>query len=245
MEKLNKRPPGAAALQSYILAGRAVMHSLRARGPWRTFVFAVLGLGLPALAEYRAINVTRVLRHHGQPRVKEVPVSVVLSWYTMAYATFALMESIWSQAGVARGKRRWLLPASTALVATSLDLALDPFGLEQGLWEWNSDGPYAAEIAGANGKHGVPLANFAGWLGLTGSVTLGYGLLAGNTRDEGTRPGAAGSVKAGRAAARLLLPFYLPAATWALRQRKPRYLLYSALVPLVLLRALTARRPST
>lgn len=153
------------------------------------------------------------------------------------------MESLWTQAGVGPKKRRWLLPVSTALVATSLDLALDPFGLEQGLWEWSSDGPYAPEIAGANGKHGVPLENFAGWLGLTGGVTLGYGLLAGAGGDP-TRPGGAGSVKAMRAAARLL-PFYLPAATWALRTRKPRYLLYAALFPLVLLRALTAGRGSS
>lgn len=243
MDKLNVRSPRAAALQSCFLAGRAVTHSLRARGPRRTLLFAALGMGLPALAEYRAINVSKILRHHGRPRVKEVPLSVVLGWYTIAYASFAMMESLWTQAGVDHTKRRWLLPASTALVATSLDLALDPFGLEQGLWEWNSDGPYAAEIAGANGKHGVPLQNFAGWLGLTGGVTLGYGLLAGGVHAE-TAPGAAGSVKAGRAAARLLLPLYLPAATWALRTRKPRYLLYSALFPLVLLRALTARRSS-
>lgn len=73
------RSPGAAAVQSYVLAGRALTHSLRARGPWRTLIFAALGMGLPALAEYRAINVSRILRHHGQPRVKNVPVSVVLS----------------------------------------------------------------------------------------------------------------------------------------------------------------------
>jgi hypothetical protein len=33
----------------------------------------------------------------------------------------------------------------------------------------------------------------------------------------------------GRTAALLLLPYYLPAAVWALKRRKPKYLLYSAL----------------
>lgn len=79
VRNLNMRSPGAAAVQSYVLAGRALTHSLRARGPWCTLIFAALGMGLPALAEYRAINVSRILRHHGQPRVKNVPVSVVLS----------------------------------------------------------------------------------------------------------------------------------------------------------------------
>ncbi len=36
------------------------------------------------------------------------------------------------------------------------------------------DGPYATDIEGPNGRHGVPLLNFAGWLGLTASVAIAY-----------------------------------------------------------------------
>ena len=114
-------------------------------------------------------------------------------------------------------------------MATSLDLLLDPFGLDHGLWEWSGDGAYATEIEGPNGKHGVPLLNFIGWLGLIASVTLAYQLL--DPDDERTRPsqsGAADSPELGRTAALLLLPYYLPAAAWALKRRKPKYLLYSA-----------------
>src|ERR687898_3125940 len=54
------------------------------------------------------------------------------------------------------------------------DLLVDPFGLELGLWEWSEDGPYASEVKGTNGKRGVPLLNFAGWLALTTGITLAY-----------------------------------------------------------------------
>src|SRR5437660_302120 len=47
---------------------------------------------------------------------------------------------------------------------------------------------------------------------------------------------------AGRTAALVLLPYYLASAGWALGRRRPRYLLNSAVCPLVLADALTARR---
>ena len=129
---------------------------------------------------------------------------------------------------VSRPYPRSLLWLGTVLVATSLDLLVDPFGLDLGLWEWNNDGPYATDIEGPNGRHGVPLLNFAGWLGLTTSVTIAY---EGFTPDGGAagyaRLGAAGSPQAGRIAALLLLPYYLPAVVWALKRGRRRYLLYT------------------
>jgi hypothetical protein len=63
---------------------------------------------------------------------------------------------------------------TVALVATSLDLLLDPFGLDLGLWEWSEDGPYAPEVKGPNGKRGIPMLNIAGWITLSTGVTLAY-----------------------------------------------------------------------
>jgi uncharacterized membrane protein len=71
--------------------------------------------------------------------------------------------------------RKSLIPI-VALTATSLDLLLDPFGLDLGLWEWSAGGPYASEVNGPNGKRGIPVLNFAGWITLTSGVMLAYQL---------------------------------------------------------------------
>jgi uncharacterized membrane protein len=212
-----------------VMAGLSTAHSLRARGLRRTLLFATLGYAIPVLGELLAVNVLRVLRHHTELQLKGVPLAVALGWYNVAYGTLVVVESILNRADPNKEQRSWTLSLGTALVATSLDLLVDPFGLDLGLWEWSGDGAYATEIEGPNGKHGVPLLNLGGWLGLITSVTLAYQRL--NPDDEIARPlqsGAAGSPKVGRTAALLLLPYYLPAVVWTLKRRKPKYLLFSA-----------------
>jgi putative membrane protein len=202
------------------VAACALAHSLRTRGLRRSAVFVALGLGLPALGEHHAVRVQRSLRHHMQPQVRGVPLPALLGWYGITYATYALSGSILE--GRKRSGRRadFPTPVMTALLATDLDLLLDAYGLDRGLWEWRDGGPYAAEIAGANGQRGVPLANFAGWIVLTGAVTALYERLAGDPVD-------ARSEASGRAAAVLLLPYYLLPALWALPAGKTTYLLFA------------------
>ena len=113
---------------------------------------------------------------------------------------------------------------------------LDAYGLDRGLWEWSTDGRYATELAGPNGRRGIPLGNFAAWLLMTGGISATHLLM---DRRSGARgiPGAAR-----RTGAALVLPYYLPAAWWALRTGRTRYLLYSCLVPLALVLGLAGRR---
>ncbi len=87
----------------------------------------------------------------------------------------------------------------------SLDLILDPAGLDIGLWGWNADGAYSAEIEGPNGRGGVPLVNYLGWIPLVGGVIYVYGLARGHEDEEGELLPAA-----------LLLPLYLTGVGWAL-----------------------------
>jgi hypothetical protein len=231
--------PWPALLSAGLITGQSV----RTRGVRRTALFVGLGLGLPALAEAYAVTLRRDLRHHMQPQLKGVPLNAILGWYTITYAVFSLLEDIGIRHGLARRVPCWALPPSTAAVATSLDLILDCVGLDLGLWEWSQGGPYAPEVVGPNGQHGIPVANFVGWLALTGSVTGCY-LLLEPRLGEGPPPrGTAGQrpATAGRTAALVLLPYYLGGAGWALGRRRPRYLLYSALCPLVLADTLTAR----
>ncbi len=161
-----------------------------------------------------------MLRHHAHPQTLGVPLAIALGWYNVGYGTFAVMESILSRSSPRAGERSRALVPATALVATSLDLLLDPCGLELGLWEWTVDGPYAPDVQGPNGKRGVPLLNFAGWLFLISGVTLAYLRLT---------PGrATGGPKTGRSAALLLVSYYLPAAAWTLKRRRWRHLVHSA-----------------
>ena len=131
-----------------------------------------------------------------------------------------------------QGKESLAIARAVALAATTFDLLLDPFGLDLGLWEWKGGGPYASEVKGPNGKRGIPLLNFVGWLAMTSGVTLAYQRLesGGNIAEppdseEGSGQGSE------RVAAVLLLSYYPPAALWARKRGKRRYLLYSAPLP--------------
>ena len=217
---------------SLVVAGLSAAQSLRTRGLRRTLLFAALGSGIPVLGELIAVNILRVLRHHARPQAGGVPLVIALGWYNVTYGTCAVMESIMKATGQHESSR--VLAPASALAATSLDLLLDPCGLDLGLWEWSGDGPYASDVHGANGKRGVPLLNFVGWILMVTSVTLAYQLF---------KPGrsAADDPEAGRGAALLLLTYYLPAAAWALTQRRPKQLIYSVPFAVALWVALKGR----
>ncbi len=229
MSELDPRVSKAVTAHSLIVAALNVVHSLRTRGLRRTLLFAALGNAIPILGELLAVHILRMLRHHVRSQVKGVPLAIALGWYNVGYGTLAIVKGTINNAANPQGRKSLVLASATALGATSFDLLLDPFGLKLGLWEWSEDGLYASEVKGPNGKCGVPLLNFAGWLALTTGVTLSYQRLQirGNVADapdpeDNDGPGAE------RAAALLLLSYYLPAAVWALKRGRRQYLLYSA-----------------
>ena len=242
MSELDPRVSKAVTAHSSIVAALNVIHSLRTRGLRRTLLFAALGNGIPVLGELLAVHVLRILRHHTRPQVKGVPLAIALGWYNVCYGTLAIVKGTINNAANPQGSKSLGLESATALAATSFDLLLDPFGLELGLWEWNDDGPYASEVKGPNCKRGVPLLNFAGWLALTTGVTLAYQRLqiGGNVADA-PDPEDSGGPGAERAAALLLLSYYLPAAVWALKRGRRKYLLYSTPFATTLCAALKGR----
>jgi uncharacterized membrane protein len=229
----------AVTAHSMIMAALSVVHSLRAQGLRSTLLFAVLGNAIPILGELVAVNVLKVLRHHVRPHVGGVPLGSVLAWYNVTYGTFAMIESILNVSAPHEGRRGWALTPATALAATSLDFLLDPVGPDLGLWQWSVDGPFAAEVERPSGKRGVPLLNFAGWLGLTTGIALACQRLSsdGAAGSSRARAAGAGGPEAGRGAALLLLSSYLPAA-WATKGRRCEYLLYSAPITVALWAAL-------
>ena len=162
-----------------------------------------------------------LLRHHVRPQVGGVPLAIALLWYNVGYGTIAMMRGTINATDQHKRREGPALAPAAALTATNLDLLLDPFGLDLGLWEWSGDGPYAPEVKGPNGKRGVPLLNFVGWLALTTSVTVAYQRLeSGRNAAYTSDPGDTGGPGSRRAAALLLLSYYLPAAAWALKRGK-------------------------
>ena len=224
MNDVNRKPSKIALVLAAMGAGLSLADSLRARGPRRSLSLLALGAGLPAIGEILATGPLRLLRHRTRPRVAGVPVAVVLGWYCAVHGSLTLAERLLVRSSLGGAARRWVLPPLAALIGTSLDLVLDPAGLDAGLWEWRIDGSYATEVEGPNGRMGVPLVNFLGWLALVGGAALVYG----RSYEPGKTRGG------GRLPALLLLPPYLAAVAWALRRGRPRYLLYSAPFPLAL-----------
>ena len=226
---MDSRLSKAVTAHSLIVATLSVAHSLRTRGLRSTLLFAAFGNAIPILGELVAVNVLKLLRHHLRPRVGGVPLAIILGWYNVGYGTLAVIESITHPTDPHEGQRRRAPAPGVALAATSFDLLLDPFGLDLGLWEWSDDSLYASGVEGPNKKRGVPLLNFAGWVALTTSVTLAHQRLEiGSSAAEAPDPRKAGYPAAGRGGALLLLSYYLPAAAWTLKRRRPRYLIYSA-----------------
>ena len=209
----------ALLVSNALIAALCLTSSVRTRGVPRSAVLLAISLGLPATGEVLATGPLGLLRHRTRPRVFGVPLAVLLGWYGAITGSLSIAENALEILPLDPTSRERLLPACAALVGTSLDLVLDPAGLDAGLWEWNGEGAYAGEVEGANGHRGVPLVNYAGWLLLVGGAVYAYARLFGECRP------------AGRVPALLLLPYYLAAAAWALKSRRFRYLLYSMPFP--------------
>jgi uncharacterized membrane protein len=241
--ELDPRLSKAVTAHALAMTGLSVAHSLRVRDLHRTLLFAALGTAVPVSGEHLAVNVLKLLHHHLRPQVEGIPLAIALAWYNIVYGTFSAMEGILNAPDPGEGNQSRALAPATAAAATSLDLLLDPAGLDLGLWQWGGDAPYAAEVEGANGKRGVPLLNFAGWIGLATGVVLAYQRLDPGAGATGAAHAevVAGSPEAGRGAALLLLSYYLPAVVWALKRRRHKYLLYSAPFAATLWAALKGR----
>ncbi len=214
---------------SKLLLGQAILGAIlnladavRTRGPLRAAAFFILSTGLSAFGEALVTGPFNLLRHRTKPRIGGVPLAIMLLWYNVIYGTHAATERALTRLPMDAARRRETLPLATALVATNLDLVMDPFGLDAGLWEWKVNGSYAPDIEGSNGRSGVPTLNYWGWMVVVMGVVLVYTRLFPEDRSGRRLP------------VLLLLPYYLVPAIWAAKRRRPEYLLYSALFPLVM-----------
>lgn len=80
--------------------------------------------------------------------VIETPLFIILSWGIIFYSSYVLAKGL--------TKNFWARALSVPLLATIIDLAMDPVATKMGVWTWVGYGE-------ADGILGVPLANFMGW----------------------------------------------------------------------------------
>ena len=221
MDDVDPKVSKALLTAGILFAALNLADSTRTRGPLRAATLFFLSTGLPAFGEVLVTGPFGLLRHRTKPRIGGVPLAILLLWYNVICGAYAAAERALARSPLGKSRQREALPFSAALAATSLDLVTDPFGLDAGLWEWEIDGAYAPEVVGKNGRRGVPVLNYWGWLVVVMGVLLVYARLF-----PESRPG-------GRLPILLLMPQYLVSVGWAAKRRKPTYLLYSALFPLV------------
>jgi putative membrane protein len=104
-----------------------------------------------------------------QPTIGGVPVIVPLAWFAMGVPALEVghaiargTEPLPERRGVRAAAASHVAPVVVgALALTAWDLFLDPQMVEHGYWVWEVDGAY----------EGIPLSNYAGWLG-TGVAVL-------------------------------------------------------------------------
>lgn len=83
-----------------------------------------------------------------------VPLWVGVGWGTIIYCSMLASDRMGLPAGVR--------PAADALLAVSVDIALDPIADHMGWWEWSRDAQF----------FGIPCDNFVGWLMIVGFYSM-------------------------------------------------------------------------
>ena len=157
-------PTSISPWLSLTLAVLALLPSLVIRGPRRSLQLLAASLLIATGAEALAIRGTRTLRHHSHPQIGDLPIPILLSWYAVLAPSYGLAQA-------AVGERSpGIVSLITALLATATDLAIDPWGLASGYWEWRDGGAYLPDLVGPNGVAGIPVSNYVSWLVIAGSV---------------------------------------------------------------------------
>lgn len=149
-------------------------HAIYLLGWQRALMFFALTACLSFLAESLSIATCSVTCYYYTdalgPKLGAVPAVIPISWFTMIYASYVIVNLIAEGQPVsAKGNNVWVIWLSlfTALVMTAWDLTLDPFMVQaEKAWVWPSGGAY----------FGIPMANYVGWVETTFLIVLIYRL---------------------------------------------------------------------
>jgi uncharacterized membrane protein len=157
-----------------------VWHASMTKGRKRAIIMLVISFLISFTAEALGVNFGLVFgRYHYTAilgvQVFGVPLLAALAWEPIVYAAFCITD-ILAPAQVNRNQS-WLkrLPLHVwmagigALATTAWDMMIDPIAVNEGWWVWHEGGSYRPYL-----KHGVPIQNFLGWLGVAFVINLIY-----------------------------------------------------------------------
>ena len=164
----------------------SVWHATRVMGGRPAAIFFVLAGVVTFFAEYMGSNYDWFFGAYDYtdalgPRLGGVPVLVIVVWGVVLYAAYMLVDWLMDLGGVPRGttwygRVAWcaVLGVATGVLLAAFDLLVDPFAVS-GVWKdvfggsswwWWSGGSYLPELQVWQGSGGIPVENFAGWVGV-------------------------------------------------------------------------------
>jgi putative membrane protein len=152
-------PETRLAVQTTVGAALAVVHAALTWSVVASATFAAVALALAFAAELVVVALG-LLVHHTRPRVAGVSVWALLGWVGITYVSYRLVLVVVPAA---------LAPPVAAVLATAVDVVVDPRGVESGLWS------YPESSLSRPRYRGVPWWNFVGWLLLTSAVAWAAG----------------------------------------------------------------------
>lgn len=185
--------PGVAAMWVWVVA-----HSLFTKGLRQTLLFLALSTAIPFLAEVGGVNYGYVFGPYDYsdlagPKVLGVPLLIVMAWEPILYSAYCIADLL--VPGTGSESRRGMVTVLTASALASLatvacDSMIEGLAIQAPLWSWEGGGPYLRYLPGAETttaaywatlpqapsvySSGVPISNFAGWVGVAFMVNILY-----------------------------------------------------------------------
>ena len=160
-----RREVATAGVLALMLAASAA-EAVEARGRRGALLLGVAA-GIAHAAELVGVRTGRPFGHYRYgdklgPKAGGVPLLVGVPWALMA-------RPAWVVAGLIDRRAIARVPLAAGAL-TAWDVFVDPRMVEEGYWSWPGGGRY----------HGVPLANFGGWLATGSAVFAAWAVLDGD-----------------------------------------------------------------
>lgn len=149
----------------YMILGTiaTAIYAYRTIGTWHWLSFTIPAIGISLGSELLGTGTGFPFGHYhylgglGLKIAERVPFTIPLSWFYVGFSGYIIALVGLKKAGLSRRLREIGAIALGAIILTSWDFALDPAMSQTSVpfWIWEQPGEF----------FGMPLQNFAGWLG--------------------------------------------------------------------------------
>ncbi len=182
------------SLLPFIALSLVIIHSFLTLGKKKTSIFFIAAFIFALFSESVGVKYGLIFGHYYyNPALTPfffglVPVMNVVSWLPVIYMSYTFANMILNGFGSPKPNIKQnklymfillvLLSAISGLVATNLDMLVDPVVVSTQGWFWIGGGPY----------FGVPISNFIGWFMVTFTFTFLFRLYESFKINNGSLP---------------------------------------------------------